>query len=363
MAGTEESYSIVIESVTKIFDNRVKAVNEVSLSIREGEFFSLLGPSGCGKTTTLRLIAGFEEPTSGRILIKARDVTRIPAHKRDTGMVFQNYALFPHRTVSENVAFGLKMRKVSKAETQRRVNEALKLVELEGLGERRPSQLSGGQQQRVALARAIVIEPAVLLCDEPLGALDKKLRQSMQFELKNLQKKIGVTLVYVTHDQEEALTMSDRIAIMRDGQVTQVGDPLEIYNRPATRFVSNFIGDSNIFEGQARESGQGRVEVVTDDGLVLAARSDSAVDRKTVTVAVRPEKIRLLAEGQTADTDLSGQIESVNFLGDSILYRLALPSGRLILALAPNDGSREIGRPGTPVRVGWAEADGVLLSS
>ncbi|MBW1713564.1 MAG: ABC transporter ATP-binding protein [Deltaproteobacteria bacterium] len=363
MAGTEESYSIVLESVTKIFGNRVRAVDDVSLAIQEGEFFSLLGPSGCGKTTTLRLIAGFEEPTVGRVLIQGKDVTQIPAHKRDTGMVFQNYALFPHRTVFENVAFGLKMRKVPKAETEQRVNEALNLVELKGFGDRRPSQLSGGQQQRVALARAIVIEPAVLLCDEPLGALDKKLRQAMQFELKNLQKKIGVTLVYVTHDQEEALTMSDRIAVMHDGQVTQIGNPLEIYNCPATRFVSNFIGDSNIFEGRARDRGQGRVEVATDDGVTLAAVSESAVDQKTVTVAVRPEKVKLLSEGQTSDTELAGHIESVNFLGDSILYRLALPSGRLVLALAPNDGSRAISWPGEPVRVGWAATDGVLLTA
>jgi len=362
MGESEESYSVVLESVTKIFDHRVRAVDNVSLKIREGEFFSLLGPSGCGKTTTLRIIAGFEEPTDGRVLIGAREVTQVPPHKRDTGMVFQNYALFPHRTVAENVAFGLKMRKVSKAETERRVVDALRLVELQGLGDRRPSQLSGGQQQRVALARAIVIEPAVLLCDEPLGALDKKLRQSMQFELKNLQKKIGVTLVYVTHDQEEALTMSDRIAIMEGGRVTQIGDPLEIYNRPNTRFVSNFIGDSNIFEGNATSAGAGVVQVVGKDGLSIAARSDTVTHGQHVTVAVRPEKVHFVSPGGSADNELTGEVESVNFLGNAILYRLALNSGRLILALMPNSGSVQIHQPGESVRVGWSRTDGVILT-
>ena len=362
MVESQESYSVVLESVTKIFDHRVRAVDNVSLKIREGEFFSLLGPSGCGKTTTLRLIAGFEEPTEGRVLIGAKEVTHVPPHKRDTGMVFQNYALFPHRAVAENVAFGLKMRKVPKAEIEQRVNDALRLVELEGLGDRRPSQLSGGQQQRVALARAIVIEPAVLLCDEPLGALDKKLRQSMQFELKNLQKKIGVTLIYVTHDQEEALTMSDRIAIMEGGKITQIGDPLEIYNRPNTRFVSNFIGDSNIFEGLAKAVGAGVVEVASKDGLAIAAESDTVTDGQQVTVAVRPEKVHFISPGGTAENELTGKVESVNFLGNSILYRLTLKSGRLILALMPNSGAIQIHQPGESVRVGWSRSDGVILT-
>ncbi len=362
MAEENASYSVVLESVTKVFENRVRAVDDVSLKIREGEFFSLLGPSGCGKTTTLRLIAGFEEPTSGRVLIKRQEVTRIPPHKRDTGMVFQNYALFPHRTVAENVAFGLKMRKVSKHQMEARVNEALRLVELEGMGERRPHQLSGGQQQRVALARAIVIEPAVLLCDEPLGALDKKLRQAMQFELKNLQKKIGVTLVYVTHDQEEALTMSDRIAVMEGGKVTQIGDPLEIYNRPSTRFVSNFIGDSNIFEGRASVQDGDRLTVMSEDGIVIAAQSDKVRDGQGVTLAVRPEKVQFVSPGGNTDNELTGEVESVNFLGNSILYRLAIPSGRFVLALMPNSGGVQIRHRGESVCVGWSRSDGVILT-
>jgi putative spermidine/putrescine transport system ATP-binding protein len=363
MTQATESYCITLNNVTKVFENRVVAVDNVSLTIQEGEFFSLLGPSGCGKTTTLRLIAGFEEPTQGTVDIKGRDVTRVPPHKRDTGMVFQNYALFPHRTIFENIGFGLRMRHIPKSDIRERVNEALKLVELEGFGERRPSQLSGGQQQRVALARAIVIEPTVLLCDEPLGALDKKLRQAMQFELKQLQKKIGVTLVYVTHDQEEALTMSDRIAVMDQGRVTQVANPLEIYNKPATKFVSNFIGDSNIFEGSAKVIDQDRVEVITSDQITLVGRGQGTSSEDRVTIAVRPEKIRLLADDAAADNILAGNVESVNFLGNSILYRMILPSGRLLLVLASNDGTRPVHEPGEAVRMGWDQADGVILKT
>src|SRR5258707_5897898 len=242
------SAAIEIAGVSKIYDGGVRAVDAVAMEIRQGEFFSLLGPSGCGKTTTLRMIAGFDTPSIGAIRVDGADITHVPAHKRDMGMVFQNYALFPHRTVAENVAFGLRMRGLDKASIASKVKAALAMVELSGLEDRRPAQLSGGQQQRVALARAIVIEPTVLLCDEPLGALDKKLRQTMQFELKQLQRKIAVTLVYVTHDQEEALTMSDRIAVMNRGRIEQLGTPFDIYNRPATRFVSDFIGDSNLFD-------------------------------------------------------------------------------------------------------------------
>jgi putative spermidine/putrescine transport system ATP-binding protein len=363
-AAAESAAAIRLEQVRKVFDGHVVAVDDVSLAVREGEFFSLLGPSGCGKTTTLRLVAGFEAPDAGRLLIRGRDVTRVPPERRDTGMVFQNYALFPHRTVFENVAFGLRMRRVHGKEIIRRVGDALRLVELEGLGARRPAQLSGGQQQRVALARAIVIEPAVLLCDEPLGALDKKLRQSMQFELKQLQRKIGVTLLYVTHDQEEALTMSDRIAVMDRGRVVQVGAPLEIYNRPATRFVSDFIGDSNLIEAIARPVGAGRAQLRTEDGLELAAVwTDTAVAGQRVTLAVRPERVRLLADSDTpCDNVLSGTVESVNFQGDSILYRVACGAGRFLLALQPNDRSAALRPIGTPVRAGWNHDDGVILT-
>ncbi len=251
--------SIRLEAVTKTYAGTVKAVDAITLDIAAGEFFALLGPSGCGKTTTLRLIAGFETPDFGRIVVGGRDLTDIPVHRRDMGMIFQSYALLPHRTVAENVAFGLRMRQVPRREIDTRVAAALAQVALTGLEQRRPAQLSGGQQQRVALARAIVIEPPVLLCDEPLGALDRKLRQQMQFELKQLQKELGVTLVFVTHDQEEALAMSDRIAVMNAGRFEQVGTPAEIYERPRTRFVADFIGEINIIDGTlGRRAAAGR---------------------------------------------------------------------------------------------------------
>ncbi|MEJ0069884.1 MAG: ABC transporter ATP-binding protein [Pseudomonadota bacterium] len=353
--------SIRLERVSKTFDNGVTAVDGVSLAIREGEFFSLLGPSGCGKTTTLRMIAGFEDPTDGQLFIRGRDVTDLPPHRRDTGMVFQSYALFPHRTVFENVAFGLRMRKVARPAIAQRVGAALALVELTGLEDRRPAQLSGGQQQRVALARAIVIEPTVLLCDEPLGALDKKLRQTMQFELKQLQRKIAVTLVYVTHDQEEALTMSDRIAVMNRGRIEQLGTPFDIYNRPATRFVSDFIGDSNLFDVTVGERDLAGLRLHTGDGLALVAAPADSLGNAKLALAVRPEKVRLVGPGARLDNLFEGAVESVNFLGGSILYRVALANQRLILAVEPNDGAKPLHAPGAAVTLGWDAADAVLL--
>ena len=289
---------------------------------------SLLGPSGCGKTTSLRMIAGFEHPDSGRVHVGGRDITDLPVHRRDMGMVFQSYALFPHRTVAENVAFGLRMREVPKPEIARRVQAALAQVALTGLENRRPSQLSGGQQQRVALARALVVEPPVLLCDEPLGALDRKLRQQMQFELKELQKRLGVTLVFVTHDQEEALAMSDRIAVMNKGRVEQVGSPTEIYERPRTRFVADFIGEINILE---------------DKG---AAR------------ALRPEKIRLV---QPDGARLAGSVETANYLGGSTLLRVRAGDGRSLLVRETHSGERASRAPGDAVGLAWNDQDAVAL--
>ncbi|MCA0317189.1 MAG: ABC transporter ATP-binding protein [Proteobacteria bacterium] len=322
--------SIGLDAVSKSYDGRVRAVDAVSLDVKPGEFFSLLGPSGCGKTTTLRMIAGFETVDTGRIRVGDRDVTDVPVHKRDMGMVFQSYALFPHRTVAENVAFGLRMRKVPKAEIEERVRAALALVALTGFEDRRPGQLSGGQQQRVALARAIVIRPPVLLCDEPLGALDRKLRQQMQFELKQLQKELGVTLVFVTHDQEEALAMSDRIAVMNAGRIEQIGTPTEIYDRPRTRFVADFIGEINLIE---RPGGKA--------------------------LAVRPEKIVLGAPGAVLD----GTIDSASFLGGQTLYRVALSDGRQMLVKETNAGERPVRSVGDKVGLAWAAADGVELEA
>jgi putative spermidine/putrescine transport system ATP-binding protein len=359
------SAAIEIAAVSKIYDGGVRAVDAVAMDIRPGEFFSLLGPSGCGKTTTLRMIAGFDTPSAGEIRVDGTDITNVPAHKRDMAMVFQNYALFPHRTVAENVAFGLRMRKVDKTTIAEKVKAALAMVELSGMENRRPAQLSGGQQQRVALARAIVIEPRVLLCDEPLGALDKKLRQQMQFELKQLQKTLGLTLVFVTHDQEEALAMSDRIAVMNAGRVEQVGTPIEIYDRPQTRFVADFIGDTNIFRGQRVTLDKG-AGIAVGNGLVLALPESAAVaDGASLSVALRPEKIRLspgaVTPTITAGTAAKGAIESTNFLGGAVLYRITLDSGQRVLAQHPNAGAERLHAPGSEVTLGWAPSDLVIL--
>ena len=354
------SASIEIAGVSKVYDGGVRAVDAVAMDIRQGEFFSLLGPSGCGKTTTLRMIAGFEIPSAGAIRVDGADITHVPAHKRDMGMVFQNYALFPHRTVAENVAFGLRMRGLDKASIAAKVKAALAMVELSGLEERRPAQLSGGQQQRVALARAIVIAPRVLLCDEPLGALDKKLRQQMQFELKQLQKKLGLTLVFVTHDQEEALAMSDRIAVMNGGRVEQVGTPAEIYNQPTTRFVADFIGDTNIFRGE-RTTSAGGPTLDAGKGLILALPPSTETQGTGVlSVALRPEKIRLSPAGDAA-ASARGVVENTNFLGGAVLYRITLEGGHRVLVQQPNAGTSRLFVPGNGVTLDWTPADLVVL--
>jgi putative spermidine/putrescine transport system ATP-binding protein len=355
------SASIEIAGVSKVYDGGVRAVDTVAMDIRQGEFFSLLGPSGCGKTTTLRMIAGFEIPSAGAIRVDGADITHVPAHKRDMGMVFQNYALFPHRTVAENVAFGLRMRGLDKATIATKVKAALAMVELSGLEDRRPAQLSGGQQQRVALARAIVIAPRVLLCDEPLGALDKKLRQQMQFELKQLQKKLGLTLVFVTHDQEEALAMSDRIAVMNGGRVEQVGTPAEIYNQPTTRFVADFIGDTNIFRGERTTTGAGGPALDVGKGLILALPpSTDTQGTGVLSVALRPEKIRLSPGGDAA-ASARGVVENTNFLGGAVLYRITLEGGHRVLVQQPNAGTDRLFVPGNGVTLDWTPADLVVL--
>jgi putative spermidine/putrescine transport system ATP-binding protein len=358
------SASIEIAGVSKIYDGGVRAVDAVAMDIRQGEFFSLLGPSGCGKTTTLRMIAGFETPSAGAIRVDGADITHVPAHKRDMGMVFQNYALFPHRTVAENVAFGLRMRGLDKATIAAKVKAALAMVELSGLEERRPAQLSGGQQQRVALARAIVIAPRVLLCDEPLGALDKKLRQQMQFELKQLQKKLGLTLVFVTHDQEEALAMSDRIAVMNGGRVEQVGTPTEIYNQPTTRFVADFIGDTNIFRGERTTTSSIASALDVGKGLILALPPAETHGTGVLSVALRPEKIRLSPRGDagiTAGSSAHGIVENTNFLGGAVLYRITLEGGHRVLVQQPNAGTSRLFVPGNGVALEWTPADLVVL--
>ena len=352
--GLPGSASVRLQGLSKSFPGAIKALDRVSLDIGAGEFFALLGPSGCGKTTTLRLIAGFESPDQGRIVVGGRDVTEMPVHRRDMGVIFQSYALFPHRTVAENVAFGLRMRRIPRQEIDRRVSTALAQVALTGLEGRRPAQLSGGQQQRVALARAIVIEPPVLLCDEPLGALDRRLRQQMQFELKQLQKQLGVTLLFVTHDQEEALALSDRIAVMNAGRIEQVGAPAEIYERPRTRFVADFVGEINIIDGTWSA---GRLLAV--DGRAMPAPTAAGRDGPGA-IAIRPERTAMT--GPQAGL-LSGRIVTANFLGGQTLYRIAADSGASILVKEGRGEGNSARAIGERVGVLWRAEDAVVLEA
>lgn len=313
--------AVELIDVTKRFDD-VVAVDNISLQIEDGEFFSLLGPSGCGKTTTLRMIAGLEMESEGVVSIHGKVMAQTPPFKRPVNTVFQNYALFPHMTVAQNVAFGLKMTDTDKKKIPALVAEVLEMVQLPGLDKRRPKQLSGGQQQRVALARALVNHPEVLLLDEPLGALDLKLRKAMQLELKRLQQQVGITFVYVTHDQEEALTMSDRIAVMDRGKILQIGTPKEIYEHPQTRFVADFIGETNFLEGTVNSVDGNNIQVRIGDDLFVKASSETTVNiGMEVSVVIRPEKLSLSDEGM-----LTGQIEDIIYIGTDTRYVVRLPN-------------------------------------
>ncbi|HNU05706.1 MAG TPA: ABC transporter ATP-binding protein [Anaerolineae bacterium] len=320
-------------------EHEVAAVNGVNLSLPSGEFFTLLGPSGCGKTTTLRMIAGFETPTSGEVFIQGQAMGHVPPYRRPVNTVFQNYALFPHLTIEKNVAFGLTVQKVPKAEQHRRVQEALELVRLPTVGQRKPSQLSGGQQQRVALARALINRPAVLLLDEPLGALDYKLRQAMQLELKALQHEVGITFVYVTHDQEEALTMSDRIAVMSAGKVLQVGTPIEIYERPNCRFVANFIGETNFLDGRVTRVNGNRCTVQVADGLEVSGSNYQPVAiGDPVTVSIRPEKIRIHESRPEAQPNLFAvAVDRVAYIGSDTQLFMTMPYGAKVRVYDQNE--------------------------
>jgi len=322
---------VELVGVTKRYGN-LEAVSRISLRVEQGEFFTLLGPSGCGKTTTLSLIAGFTDPTEGLVFLRGECVNYRPPYERNTAMVFQNYALFPHMTVWDNVAFGLRMRGVARAEVERRVGEALERVRLRGLEGRYPRQLSGGQQQRVALARAIVTQPAVLLLDEPLSNLDLKLREAMRLEIKALQRDLGITTIYVTHDQSEALVMSDRIAVMNHGRIEQVGSPAEIYERPVTPFVASFIGTTNFLRVRSLNvEPNGLASVVTQGGLELAAVVGSRVEGERLLVAIRPEKIQLTAEREGGHRSYRGLIRHAIYLGATWRYVIELESGEQIV--------------------------------
>jgi spermidine/putrescine transport system ATP-binding protein len=329
------SLSVVLEGVSKGFDD-IAAVDDVSLEIGSGEFFSLLGPSGCGKTTTLRMIAGFERPDAGRIVIGDDDVTEMPPHLRPVNTVFQSYALFPHLSVEQNVGFGLRFKSVSKDEGRRRVGEALELVRLGGLGQRRPHQLSGGQQQRVALARALVLSPSVLLLDEPLGALDAKLRRELQVELKSIQREIGITFLYVTHDQEEALTMSDRLAVMASGRVEQLGVPRDVYECPETAFVADFLGVSNLM--RARVLDGSRVDV---GGVTLSAGHGERSAAGVVRLTIRPERVRIEPPATQGENRVPATIERFVYLGSTTQVFVSLPGGDRVQALVANSGDVE----------------------
>jgi len=329
--------AVELENVTKQFTGFV-AVKNTSLAIRQGEFFSMLGPSGCGKTTTLRMIAGFEHPTSGIIRLLGKDIQDQPPHRRNVNMVFQNYALFPHLTVFDNVAFGLEVKRVSRPEIRQRVTEALNMVRLPNLERRKPGQLSGGQQQRVALARALVNRPAVLLLDEPLGALDLKLRKEMQLELKRLQREVGITFIYVTHDQEEALTMSDRIAVMHQGDVLQVDQPSAIYERPVTRFVADFIGVTNFLEGRlVSQSGGTSIIEIEGLGQIHANAIEGAASGQAVTLAVRPERMELTSTAPFGSANqVRGTVVEVVFVGNDTQYFVQLANGSRIMVRQQN---------------------------
>src|SRR5215210_5704788 len=356
--------AISLERVAKRFGG-VVAVEETSLDIRDGEFFSLLGPSGCGKTTTLRMIAGFEVPDEGRVLLRGADVTKVPPNDRNVNTVFQHYALFPHMSVYDNVAFGLELKKIPRGERRDRVAEIMRVVELEGYEKRRPSQLSGGQQQRVALARALVNRPAALLLDEPLGALDVKLRKQLQLELKRIQNELGTTFVYVTHDQEEALSMSDRIAIMNDGLVEQIGSPREIYERPATAFCADFVGSLNELDFRVDSVDAGVAVMQLGNGERLAVR-ETAETRPgaRLKVAVRPERIRIdPANGRAPEggSRIDGTIAELVYLGSLTQFHVDTEAGRIVSHCMSADNAANLGA-GRRVTLTWPPEDAAVLT-
>jgi putative spermidine/putrescine transport system ATP-binding protein len=369
MTGTTAAQlpALVLRGLAKHFGSAV-AVDGIDLEVRRGEFLTLLGPSGSGKTTTLRMVAGFMAPTSGSIEIDGTDMTRVPPYRRDVGMVFQNYALFPHMTAADNVAFPLRMRHRPATEIRKRVSDALDLVRLGAFGDRYPRQLSGGQQQRIALARAVVFEPRLLLMDEPLGALDRKLRESLQLEIIRVSRALGATVLYVTHDQEEALVMSDRIAIFSMGRIEQLGSGEDLYDRPASLFVADFIGESNILRGTYEADG-GAGGWMTREGArwrvggATAARSELSSGTAAALV-VRPERMRIL-NGETAGDGLNtldATVDEVLYLGPDTKYHLALTSGQRIAVREPREANgRELQR-GDRVRLGWSVDDGLLVA-
>ncbi|MDG2614948.1 ABC transporter ATP-binding protein [Thermoleptolyngbya sichuanensis XZ-Cy5] len=361
---TETQYDVELRRVFKVFDGYT-AVRGIDLNVRQGEFFSILGPSGCGKTTTLRLVAGFDEPTAGEVLLQGRSMVGVPPYRRPVNTVFQSYALFGHMTVWDNVAFGLRLKNKSKAEVQKAVGEALQLVKMESFSRRYPAQLSGGQQQRVALARALANQPTVVLLDEPLGALDLKLRKEMQVELSTLHRELGVTFIMVTHDQEEALSLSDRIAVMNEGRVEQIGTPSEIYEFPATPFVADFIGETNLFQGYMAAADPMLIKVETERGLQMVVKPTEACPgaaAEPVVVSIRPEKVRLSLEPPGSEMNcFEGRLRHTMYLGTHVHYVVDLPTGDMVTVMRPNR-PESMPQVDTPVYVSWSAADALPLA-
>ncbi len=354
----EQQPLVQFSQVQKSYDGETLVVKHLDLDIKRGEFLTLLGPSGSGKTTTLMMLAGFEVPTHGDIRLNGRAITSMPPHKRNIGMVFQNYALFPHMTVAQNVAFPLEVRKLPKEQIAAKVQKALGMVRLEEFGQRRPAQLSGGQQQRVALARALVFEPELVLMDEPLGALDKQLREHMQMEIKHLHDKLGLTVVYVTHDQSEALTMSDRVAVFNDGVIQQIDSPSALYEKPRNSFVANFIGENNNLNGEVVEMDQETCAVRLDDGsLVRAARINVHAVGARTTLSLRPERLYVDAAHEGATNQLSGQVEETIYLGDHIRVVARLSGGEPIMVKVQAGPHLVMPRPGDAIRLAFRTED------
>jgi spermidine/putrescine transport system ATP-binding protein len=362
--ATDTALDVELRKVFKVFNGET-AVRGVDLSIRQGEFFSILGPSGCGKTTTLRLIAGFETPSAGELMIRGQSMTNTPAYRRPVNTVFQSYALFGHMNVWDNIAFGLRIKKLGKAEIEERVREVLQLVKMESFANRFPGQMSGGQQQRVALARALVNRPAVLLLDEPLGALDLKLRKQMQLELSNLHQELGLTFVMVTHDQEEAMSLSDRIAVMHEGRIDQIGSPEEIYECPQTAFVADFIGDTNLFAGTVESIDRSTITVRTSANLkIIVQQSDmwSGVTGDSVVVSVRPEKVYLnLYQPEVSVNCFEGRLKNTMYMGTHVHYVVELASGDKITVRQPNTGG-SFPDAHTPIYAYWGTNDCLALT-
>ena len=356
-AAAAASPYVEFDSVSKSYDGRVQVVNGLDLEVRQGEFLTLLGPSGSGKTTCLMMLAGFEEPTSGSIRIRGQEVSHTPARKRGIGMVFQNYALFPHLTVGQNLSFPLEVRKVEPARRREQVDRALRLVRLRGFEDRRPSQLSGGQQQRVAIARALVFEPDLVLMDEPLGALDRRLREEMQYEIRRIQRTLGVTFVYVTHDQQEAMVLSDRVAVFHEGRMQQIATPEELYEEPMRSFVARFIGENNRIRGTIEALDGGLCAVRVGESLVRALRVAPEDVGERTTLSIRPERVKLAPRAGMFANEYEAEVRDLTFLGDHLRVTVGVFGQDDFIVKIPNIVGHGGVLPGDRVRIGWTPTD------